>query len=30
LSEFIKKMREYHVTENNLHTNNYKMISDFK
>lgn len=30
LSDFIRKLREYHVTENNLHTNNYKMISDFK
>lgn len=30
MSDFIKKMGEYHVTENNLHTNNYKMISDFK
>jgi hypothetical protein len=30
LSDFIRKLREYHVSENNLHTNNYKMISDFK
>lgn len=30
LSEFIRKLREYHVTEYNLHTKNYQMISDFK
>ena len=30
LGEFIRKLKEYHVSEYNLYTNNYKMISDFK
>ena len=30
LSDFLTKLKEYHVTELNLHTNNYKMISEFK
>ena len=30
LSEFIKKLKHYHVNEGNLKSNNYLMIKDFK
>lgn len=30
LSEFIKKLKNYHVNESNLKSNNYLMIKDFK
>lgn len=30
LSDFIKKLKEYHVTKNNLQSNNYKLITDYK
>lgn len=30
LSEFIRKLKNYHVNESNLKSNNYLMIKDFK
>jgi hypothetical protein len=30
LSEFILKLKNYHITEFNMNTKNYQMISDFK
>ena len=30
LSEFIMKLKNYHITEFNMNTKNYQMISDFK
>ena len=30
LSDFINKMQNYHITENNINTKNYQIIQDFK
>lgn len=30
LGDFIMKLKHYHITEHNMNTKNYQMISDFK
>ena len=30
LTDFLTRLKEYHMTEQNLRTNNYKMISELK